>query len=571
MEALVVHIGNFFSQPFTIFFILLLGTRFSLIYLKKLVDNVRENTALIQLLAGLINGLILFLVEYFFPGIPVVFLLIGCPLMVILDICIISDDVPYTYLFLLHKFIMNFICIYWMVVALAGLFPAANIPIGSMEYKITLLAFTLIFSSCWLFFLSKSRLYPFQELYSMIHHRRRGKLFFLYMSVCDIFLILSTIILEPLVGRGIYNEQLSHMVYLELFIKNTLIFGCSYLILFFQARDERQRQQHQEMQYMLDKEKSLRNNAQKKGLLYFFVNVTRNELEEGDEFFAPEALREIRSYEMMVDKFAAECIHPGYQSEFKEKNTVEFFETLLEKNPYFTYQMQVSPEGLMKYFSFPEEISRQFKELKEQWLWVRTDYIITRDSRTNDIYAYLTLLNVDSQVRQSERLKVSATTDALTGVLNRAALEEMIINTLREKNGEGVLLILDIDGFKRVNDVLGHPQGDKVLKTISAILQEAFRNGDILGRLGGDEFCIFISGKISRRTVAARVRDINRRCRMTYYSNEGEEIKISVSIGIAFSKKGRQDYESLYHCADKALYQTKRKGKDGYTVYSDAE
>ena len=58
---------------------------------------------------------------------------------------------------------------------------------------------------------------------------------------------------------------------------------------------------------------------------------------------------------------------------------------------------------------------------------------------------------------------------------------------------------------------------------------------------------------------------------MTYYSKEGEEIKISVSIGIAFSKKGRQDYESLYHCADKALYQTKRKGKDGYTVYSDAE
>ena len=174
---------------------------------------------------------------------------------------------------------------------------------------------------------------------------------------------------------------------------------------------------------------------------------------------------------------------------------------------------------------------------------------------------------MDNEVLEHEKLKISATVDGLTGIYNRAALEEAIHQRLLDHTA-GAMLLLDVDNFKMVNDVLGHPKGDELLKEIARVLREIFREKDILGRLGGDEFCILISGSISPIAVQARAEEINQRCRRTYYSEKGEPIKISVSIGIALCTEDCRTYVSLYKCADQALYQTKSKGRDGYTVYT---
>lgn len=569
METLVIQASRFFSNPVILFFAGILGTKWALAYLKKLVDGVEKVGHTAMLLGGLANGIVLFIVGYFAPNATPFLVLLGCPLMVLLDLYYISKDRFYTYLYLFIKLVMNFICIYWLVVSLAGVFPAANVPIGTLEYKITIIIFTLLFLSGWSFYLSRSKIYPFKELYNMIHQKKVGWLFFLYLSICDIFLIISTVVLTPLLEKPILDRKLAVMIYSEIFIKNFLIFSISYLILFIQAYEERQRKIHEEMKAMLEKERSFRNNVQKKGLLHFFINVSRNKLEEGHEFFGPEAFKAAKSYQMMVDKFCTQCIHPSYHEEFKDKNRIEFFAEQLKNSSHFNHQIRVSPQRLAEFFHFSKETADRLSSMEEAWIWIKIDYILTRDEHTGDIYAYVAVFDVDSKVRQKEELMISATMDSLTGVYNRATLENAVRQRLLNEGGSGAFILLDIDSFKKVNDVLGHPKGDEVLKEISDVLRGVFREEDILGRLGGDEFCIFISGMTSNAVIEARASEINQRCRKVYYADTGEEIRISVSIGIAVCTEQYHDYEVLYKQADLALYQTKSKGKDGYSIYKE--
>lgn len=559
--------GIHLSSPLVMILVGMLATIWSMDYLKKLTMGMREIKPAMRALSGFINGLLLYAAHCLFYQASPLILLLGSPATVIIYLYLNSKDVLYTYLYLYHKFVMNFMCIYWLVASVVGLLPVGTVPTEAFTYKGSILSLSLLLSSGWVRCLSRSHYYPFNELYSIIHSKKRGRLFFLYLTTCDIFLIVSTIILSPLLTPHLQDTKLENMIYLEIFIKTLLIFSCSYLILFIQSYEERQRQENKAIQSMLEKERSYRNNVQKKGLLYFLVNISKNKLEEGEEFFTAGMLAKVATYEMMVDRFVEKCIHPSYQKKFKQKNQLEFFSQLLQENSHFSQLMRVSPKGLLSCFHFSDEMDWELKETKKQWIWIKVDYIVTQDIHTKDIYAYIAAFNVDNEVREHEKLKISATIDGLTGIYNRAALEETAHQQLLD-NAAGAMLLLDVDNFKKVNDILGHPKGDELLKEVARVLREVFREKDILGRLGGDEFCVLISGNISQSVVEARAQDINQRCRRTYYSEKGEPIKTSVSIGIALCTESCRTYDSLYKCADQALYQTKSRGKDGYTVYA---
>lgn len=561
------RIGAFFSSPITTVFVGMLAIVWCMDYMKKLVGETKELNAGIRILIGLANGGIFYVAQHLFYDASPLILLLGCPAMAVINLYFISKETLYSYLYLFHKFVMNFMCIYWMVVAIIGLLPKDTVPPGAYEYRGTILSLALLISSGWVLYLSRSKNYPFDELYNMIHYKKRGKLFFFYLTTCDIFLIVSTIILDPVLKFRIQGTAMANMIYREVFIKTLLIFICSYLILFIQAHEERQRQKNREIQSVLEKERSYRNKVQKKGLIYFLVNVSRNTLEEGEEFFTPERWRDLGTYESMVDKFVTECVHPSYQEKFRQQNQIELFSQLLQDNSHHSQLVRVSPKGLLSCFHFSDELRWGLEETKKKWIWIKVDYVVTQDIHTGDVYAYIAAFNVDNEVQEHENLKISATVDGLTGIYNRAALEKAIHQRLLDHTA-GAMLLMDVDNFKMVNDVLGHPKGDELLKEIAAVLREIFREKDILGRLGGDEFCILISGSISPIAVQARAEEINQRCRRTYYSEKGEPIKISVSIGIALCTEDCRTYVSLYKCADQALYQTKSKGRDGYTVYT---
>ena len=123
------------------------------------------------------------------------------------------------------------------------------------------------------------------------------------------------------------------------------------------------------------------------------------------------------------------------------------------------------------------------------------------------------------------------------------------------------MIVLDIDEFKSVNDSLGHVHGDQVISDLSDILRNQFRATDILGRIGGDEFMIFLKNIPNELFVAAKIAKIRNVIRKT----QG----IGVSAGIAIYPKDGTTYLELYNRADMAMYSVKKNGKNGFEFYVD--
>ncbi len=166
----------------------------------------------------------------------------------------------------------------------------------------------------------------------------------------------------------------------------------------------------------------------------------------------------------------------------------------------------------------------------------------------------------DSRLRMEE-LERRATHDALTGLLNHASAKERILARLEEApQSRFALSILDLDRFKSANDTYGHIFGDRTLKYLSGRLQESIRMGDIVARVGGDEFLIFLEYKGNLEAIVSRI----------YSSISGgnfEDFPISISMGIAQTEMVGTDYQTLFQAADQALYAVKRSGKGHYHFY----
>lgn len=165
--------------------------------------------------------------------------------------------------------------------------------------------------------------------------------------------------------------------------------------------------------------------------------------------------------------------------------------------------------------------------------------------------------------------------DMLTGVLNKKSFEEYTEHAVNNSESSDIyaLILLDVDNFKGVNDTLGHAYGDKVLANIGVILRTVFREGDFLGRLGGDEFGIFL--KMSADNIENATGFTIKKCEQicsafhNNYTGDDNSYKISTSVGAALFPKNGKTFSELYKCADTALYHSKQQGKDTYTIYTE--
>lgn len=169
-------------------------------------------------------------------------------------------------------------------------------------------------------------------------------------------------------------------------------------------------------------------------------------------------------------------------------------------------------------------------------------------------------------------LSDEAHTDLLTGILNKRTFEKRVAEALEQDldSKKKALILLDLDNFKGVNDTLGHAYGDKVLAGVGDILKRVFNNTDYLGRLGGDEFCVYLN--ISDFKQGSCKKHIEEKCAelskafANYYSGEHNNYKISASIGAAVFPDNGATFGELYNSADQALYVSKHKGKDTFTI-----
>lgn len=156
--------------------------------------------------------------------------------------------------------------------------------------------------------------------------------------------------------------------------------------------------------------------------------------------------------------------------------------------------------------------------------------------------------------------------DPLTGMYNRSFAEKQIISCLKERKA-GAFLMIDLDNFKHVNDAFGHVAGDNTLQYVAEILNRAVGNDGIACRMGGDEFSVFFYRIGSRAQLSKIAVNILNEYNRTAVENDSMT-GTSLSIGIAIVGKDGDDYGELYNAADKALYFSKRNGKNSYCFYS---
>lgn len=169
------------------------------------------------------------------------------------------------------------------------------------------------------------------------------------------------------------------------------------------------------------------------------------------------------------------------------------------------------------------------------------------------------LMNIDAEQREQEMLKEKACLDSMTGFYNKVITKRLIDEWLLSMDHQHIhaLMLLDIDNFKALNDEKGHYFGDEVLISFTREIRKLFRSSDILGRIGGDEFVIFMKDA-SEYKIRERAAQI---CEFNY-----QDVHMSVSIGVAYAFKDGDNFETLYVKADKAMYHVKRTGKNGFRI-----
>ena len=181
------------------------------------------------------------------------------------------------------------------------------------------------------------------------------------------------------------------------------------------------------------------------------------------------------------------------------------------------------------------------------------------------LYGSLHRLSVEQRAAQA-RFAHQAMHDSLTGLRNRPAvmdhIDGKIVNgELEASLGGFALLLLDLDGFKAINDNSGHDAGDELLKQVAIRVEAALRDSDFVARLGGDEFLVVVP-QVSDHETAERVGKKIIDVIGAPYLLRGVASSVTVSIGISMFPRDARDRESLMKCADLALYAAKRTGKN---------
>lgn len=211
----------------------------------------------------------------------------------------------------------------------------------------------------------------------------------------------------------------------------------------------------------------------------------------------------------------------------------------------------------------PMEQEVRLLGLDGEYIWCSLRYQVVRDDRGMPVQLLARLMDVSERKIKEQELLEKSTVDATTGLLNKYAAETGIEARI-VAGAQGFLFMIDIDNFKLVNDRLGHMAGDRLLAQVGTVIRGVFRRTDLAGRVGGDEFVVFMADTASIPAAGEKagrllehLRDIN---------IGGETLKITASIGIAAIPAHGSSYQEVYRLADQAMYQAKHSGKNRFFI-----
>lgn len=214
------------------------------------------------------------------------------------------------------------------------------------------------------------------------------------------------------------------------------------------------------------------------------------------------------------------------------------------------------------------EVDLRIRNAQNEYSWCHIRATAQFDKEGKPVKVVGVIIDVDFETKLKQELMVRAQQDALTGLLNKAAAKELTEAYLKSGDGRnGVLFIIDLDNFKQINDRYGHLCGDAVLSDTAAALKNTSKANTVTGRIGGDEFLIYIPDIDTAHILEKAEEILSRVGRISLKNGEG---KISCSIGAAVYPATAADFNGLYRCADSALYYVKKNGKGGFMLYSES-
>jgi diguanylate cyclase (GGDEF)-like protein/PAS domain S-box-containing protein len=223
--------------------------------------------------------------------------------------------------------------------------------------------------------------------------------------------------------------------------------------------------------------------------------------------------------------------------------------------------------------SFTPEIEKRYLRKDGSSIWVCVAFGLVRDAKGNPDYLVTVTQDISRGKEVQERMVHQAYHDSLTKLPNRRLCYDRLREALAQAKPRGGIvgfLYMDVDGFKRVNDTLGHAAGDELLRQISVRLTQCVRGEDTVGRLGGDEFAIVLAevakvedcGLVARKVVEALARP---------FLLENEAVRVSASVGVATYPEDGAEPAVMVQRADRAMFHAKHTGKNNYSFYANAE
>lgn len=271
-----------------------------------------------------------------------------------------------------------------------------------------------------------------------------------------------------------------------------------------------------------------------------------------------------------------------------QKDTLEFSPNWYKKFGYVAIHSHISKNIPISNHIHPEDMPAFVKIMQDtalgvpysetefrindsggQFFWCRIRATTQFDSDKKAIKAVGVITDIDAEKKHKQKLYDQAQKDALTGLYNKAAINNLVQSRL---NGNDhalyhAIFILDIDYFKQVNDTYGHMVGDSLLSEFAVALKKNVRLTDLVGRIGGDEFLVYLSDVENEEAARKKARQL--RSALTTIVPQIGASPISTSIGVVIFSDQEKDYTSLYKKADQALYYQKSIGRDGITIYGE--
>lgn len=267
-------------------------------------------------------------------------------------------------------------------------------------------------------------------------------------------------------------------------------------------------------------------------------------------------------YDPLADRMTT-CLN--IRSQGMEPPIEHYLDTLENRNYLAPDSVQKLRSGIRRALADPSSgtIEYRARYFGPAYRWYRAHYASLTDEAGKVYRIVGRIEDIDEVFLREEALRKLAHYDTMTGFLNHDAARHAINAAMVVKDG-GTLMVVDLDDFKQVNDLLGHLFGDELLKRTASAIRALFRKEDILGRFGGDEFMIFLPGVHSRQLAENRARDVVDALQKIRVPKLG---RIRCSVGLAITQDGYMGIDALFRQADQALYAAKRNGKGHYELY----